>query len=339
MKQNHLRALLVIIRTYIYERKLIKKLCSIIILFMSFHVIFAEETKEFSTTPLLMYEYLQLEEQKIHSSGTGIIFSKGNMLPPLTEERSSLLLVGMYNQFYVMESRDDYKDLYHDIKLFAEKKSKQHLFLGVLNTRAAEPFYGGFHTFTVGTGYAYEFIRNDNISFYLGAGFIVSDFGLEFCDGKTWPIIPLPLVRFDLETSLLNFSFQLADAIAIYFTFLPESKVRFTSSLYTEPLDIRNIRDVYFDAALWYRFFSKESKMGDFMGIGLGINSKGFSFDLLEKNKTYEVNYFSVYGIWDISFLKLSAGYMFKGREIFDWDRINNLGNGFFISTTLGWQF
>ena len=167
MKQNHLRVFIVIIRTYTYERKLIKKLCSMIIIFMSFQVVFAEETKDFSITPLLMYEYLHFEDQKIHSSGAGIIFTRGNMLPPLTEERNSLLLAGMYNQFYVMESRDDYKDLYHDIKLLVEKKTKQHLFLGVLTTRAAEPFYGGFHTFTAGAGYAYEFLRNNNISFYL----------------------------------------------------------------------------------------------------------------------------------------------------------------------------
>jgi len=79
--------------------------------------------------------------------------------------------------------------------------------------------------------------------------------------------------------------------------------------------------------------------MGDFMGIGIGVNNNGFGFTLSEKEKRYDVDYFSVYGIFDMSFIKINGGYLMNGREIFDTENIKKTGNGFFINIFLGWQF
>jgi hypothetical protein len=106
-----------------------------------------------------------------------------------------------------------------------------------------------------------------------------------------------------------------------------------------EPFDIRSARDISFDNTLWYRFFSKESKMGDFAGVGLGLRNSNFRFALSEREESYKVNYFSAYGIFDASFLRLSGGYSFEGREIYNGDRIEKIGNGLFISSFLGWRF
>jgi hypothetical protein len=312
-----------------------------VIILAALQAVFADEeqTKDFSIMPVLFYEYLRFEEQQVHSSGEGIVFTKGNMTPPVSEDRDSLMISGLFKQYFVMESRDGYDYLYHDINIRVERKIKQHIILGILSSQAAEPFYGGLHTFIGGLGYGYELIRNETISLTLGCGLGVGDFGLELPNGTVWPVLPVPTVRFNAKSSWVNFSFEFLQNISTAFTFFPESKIRLTGIFSIDPFGIRSIRDLYFDATLWYRLFSKESKMGDFAGIGLGFKNSGFGFTLPDKEKSYAVNYYSADGILDLSFLQLSAGYSFNGIEIFDLVNINKIGNGFFISAMLRWQF
>jgi hypothetical protein len=301
---------------------------------------FAEEsTKDFSIIPILGYEYLMFDGQKIHSANEGIIFTKGNMMPTLSEERNSLMIGGVFQQFFISEVREGYEDIYHKIELMADRKIKRHLFLGLLSSEAAQPIYGGLHTFAGGLGYGYELIRNENVSLTLGGILVVTDTGLELSDGMVLPVAPLPVIRFDAQTSLFNISFEFLKNIKVGFTFLPESKIRLTGYLFANPFMLRSIDDLLFDTTLWYRFFSKDSNMGDFAGLGLGFKNHGFGFALSEKGKYYEAYYHSAYGILDLSFLKLSAGYAFNSREIYDVNIKNNIGNGFFINAMLAWQF
>ncbi|MDR3002200.1 MAG: hypothetical protein LBU89_13175, partial [Fibromonadaceae bacterium] len=93
-------------------------------------------------------------------------------------------------------------------------------------------------------------------------------FGIKLPNGTVWPVLPLPVVRFSTKAQWLKFSADFQKSITIGYTILPESKVRLTGSSVMEPFDIRSARDISFDNTLWYRFFSKESKMGDFAGVG-----------------------------------------------------------------------
>ena len=145
-----------------------KKLyCAIIILIALQSAFAEEETKDFIIMPILGYNYWHFEDQQIHSPASGIIFTKGNLTPALYEEQNSLTIMGTYKQFWLMEDREGYADLYHDVQLFGIKEIKRHLLIGVISSQATEPIYGGLNTFTAGAGYAYEFIRKENISFYL----------------------------------------------------------------------------------------------------------------------------------------------------------------------------
>jgi hypothetical protein len=101
----------------------------------------------------------------------------------------------------------------------------------------------------------------------------------------------------------------------------------------------RDIQDLLFDCTLWYRFFTKEYNMGDFAGLGLGIKNLSEDFMLSEKGNTYEMAYYSVYGIIDLSFLQVSGGYIFNSRERYNNNPAQSLGNGYFISVQLAWQF
>ncbi|MDR1932147.1 MAG: hypothetical protein LBQ57_04890, partial [Spirochaetales bacterium] len=104
-------------------------------------------------------------------------------------------------------------------------------------------------------------------------------------------------------------------------------------------------RDLLFDCALWYRFFDKDSEHGDFAGLGLGIKNSGLCFDFGEKDKSYELQYYSLYGTLDLSLLQISGGYCFRGREIFDSsssgsiEKSRTLGGGFFVSVQLTAHF
>jgi len=317
-----------------------KKLYCSIIMIIALQAAFAEEkTKDFSITPVLGYDYWRFEDQQIHSPSGGVIFTKGDLFPPMPEEQNGLMIMGMYKQSWLMEDRKEYPDLYHDIQLLGIKAMKRHLFIGVLSSQAAEPFYGGLNTFTAGAGYAYEFIRKENISFYLGAAIAVSDFGIEFPNGTSLPVLPIPIARFNAKTSWADFSIEFLSNLTVAFTLFPESKIRLTGNIMIDPFGINDVRDLYFDTTLWYRFFSKESKMGDFMGLGLGVKNAGIFYNLSEKEKSYGVNSYSAYGVLDMSFLRLSCGYSFSGREIFGSDKTDKLGSGFFISAMLGWQF
>jgi len=311
----------------------------VIIIIVSQAVIAEEKINGYSVSPFLNYSILQFEEQQIQSPGLGVILTKGNLTPPISVDRNSIFIAAVYKQYFVNEVKDGYKDFYHDITMLADIKIKQHLVFGVFSSQAAVPVYEGLHTFTAGIGYGYELLRNENVSLTLGGGLVVADFGIELSDGTAWPILPLPIVRFNVNTSLFNASVDFQKNIVTSYTFLPGSKIRLSGSLIMEPFDIRSIRDIYYDNTLWYRFFTKDSKMGDFAGIGLGFRNTGFRFALSERTESYKVNYYYAYGILDFSFLGLSGGYLLEGREIYNGKNIEKIGNGFFLSAFLAWKF
>jgi len=284
--------------------------------------------------PLLPYEYVSLDKLHYHNIGTGIVFLQGDMNPPIDEERNSLVVYGSYNAFVF----NDDSDLYHKVIIAVTKKTRSHYIIGVLNSASDEPLYiGGLRTAKTGLGYGYEIVRNKNLALTLGAIAYVGDFGIEMGNGNSLPIAPLPIVLFNFTSTWLTAYFEFFAEPSLNITVAPESKVRLTNVFRME--QFRDIQDIYFDLTLWYRFFSKEHKLGDFAGAGLGVKNKGVNFIFGEKDKAYGTNYYAAYGILDLSFLNINSGYVFKSREIFN-DKIkNDAGNGFYISTQLAWKF
>ena len=298
----------------------------------------AEDTgRDWTITPFLNYEYLSFDGQSVHSPGEGILYTKGNMNPSLSEERDSLLIAGMFKQYFIQEAEDGYPELAHGINAMIDRKIKRHLFLGIIAAESDKPFYGGLRSFIGGPAYGYEFIRTENVSLILGIGVGVGDFGIELPNGKPLPVMPLPIARFNVYTSLLNLSFEFLKKPELNITLFPEYKIRLVSSFGVN--QYRDIRDFLYDVSLNYRFFSKDSKLGDFAGIGIGVKNGGFGFPLAESGKSYELIYNSVYGLIDLSFLRISGGYSFNGIEIYDIDRKKDIGNGFFVNAVLAWQF
>ena len=300
--------------------------------------LYAEDSeKEWTLTPFLNYEYLSFQGQNVHSPGGGILFTKGNLDPPLSEEPNSLLIAGIYKQYFIQNEQDAYPGLFHSINLMIEKKFNRHLFLGLFISESDKPLYGGIRTFIAGPGYGYEFIRTENVSLTLGMGIGVGDFGMELPNGNALYVMPIPIVRFNLESSWLDLSFQYLKKPELNVTLFPEYRIRLLSTFGVN--QFRDIRDFLFDVTLMYRFFPKDSKLGDFAGLGIGIKNGAFGFPLAEKDKSYELIYHSLYGTIDLSFLKIYGGYSFNGIEIYDSKRRNGIGSGLFTSVLLAWQF
>jgi hypothetical protein len=293
---------------------------------------------DFSIAPVLFYDYVSLDKQQFHSPGEGLVFTRGNLSPSLGEERNSLLVMAMAKQYVFMQEHvPGYTDLYHDLGLVVEWKFKRHQILGLLQSASNEPLYGGLRTFQAGAGYGYEAVRTERLSLTLGGMLAVSDFGLEYADGKIWPVIPLPLIRFALSSPAVKLEAEFAGEPSLKCTLLPERRFRLVTE--TRMHRYRNVRDVIFDGSLWYRFFDRNAKWGDIAGIGIGVNSNSAYFHFGEEDKSYELQYFSVYGKLDISFLNICGGYAFGGRELYDEEITKGAGDGYFVSVRLAYRF
>jgi hypothetical protein len=315
---------------------------SLLIVFFASSLLFADDAtakNDTSVIPLLSYEYVSLDEQHYHNMRASVIYMRGDTNPPPDEERNSFVISGSYNAFvFTGNINDDYSDLYHKINITLVRKIKKHFILGSLSSASNEPLYtGGLRTAKTGLGYGYELTRNHNLTLVLGAIAWVGDFGIEIANGSPWPVMPIPIILFDFTSTWFNAYFEFFAEPLINITIAPEKKVRLTGIFRMD--HYRDIQDLYFDVTVWHRFFSNEHRLGDFAGLGLGLKNNGIGFIFGENNKSYEMNYYSVYGILDLSFLQISGGYVFKGREVFNTTMPNDIENGFYVSAQLAWRF
>jgi hypothetical protein len=300
--------------------------------------IFAEDNR---IIPILNYEFFSVERQKYHlPGGGGLIFLKGNYSSAWEEKPDNLMIGLFYKPFILKEIMAGYSELYHDFDFIVEKKIDSHLFQGIFSTFSDKPIYGGFQTIYTSIGYGYELIRRENLNFTLGFALGVGDFGINMPNGNIWPVLPMPIIRLNFESSTINFSLDFPEFKLV---FLPESKIRMTGTGHMDIYKFHDIHDFKFNSILWYRFFDKDFTAGDFLGIGLGIQNigqnDGTDFILGEKPRKYDMNYYSVFGILDAGLLKISSGYIFYSREVYDASNSKPTGKGWFISVQALYQF
>jgi hypothetical protein len=295
---------------------------------------FAED-KDYRIIPLATYDFISLENQRFHAPGGGLVFMKGDQNPTTEKERDSLMVAVFYQSYLFKENQGGYPVLYHNVTAMIERKIQRHQILGIFRSPSDEPVYGGLRTFQAALGYGYELVQNNALSLTLGAAVGISEF--DTGNGITVPAFPFPLVRFGFTSSWIQISFDFLTNPVLAIVIAPESRIRMNGSF--QMVYYRDIRDLLFDGTLWYRFFTKEHQMGDFAGVGVGIKNSSEDFLLSEKGKTYELGYYSVYGIIDLSFLQISGGSVFNGRERYSDNAAQPLGNGYFLSAQLAWQF
>jgi hypothetical protein len=292
-------------------------------------------------TPLASYEYLHLAQQQFYSPGEELTFTRG-------EGQNLFMLQASAKQYFLEQENPaghEYEGPYHADTLVILQKTGAHQFLALFDSSSPEPVYGGLRTFGAGIGYRYELMRTERASLVAGGYLVVTDSGMEYGDGKIWPLYPKPSIVYEFGSEFFALEASLSATPELGFTLLPENKVRLIAGASLSLDRLRGARDLLFDCALWYRFFDKDSEDGDFAGLGVGIKNSGLCFDFGEKNKSYEVQYYSLYGTLDLSFVQISGGYCFQGREIFDsassgsFDNTRTLGGGYFVSVQLTYSF
>ena len=119
----------------------------------------------------------------------------------------------------------------------------------------------------------------------------------------------------------------------------PHSQFRLNGS--TIICDMSEWQDcgIKYDLSLEYRFFSDDHELGDFAGVRLGYLAEDYSYDLSGRNgESLQIAWKSVYSTLDLSFLELTAGYAFDGRQYYE-DAEQDLGSGWYLNLQLAWSF
>ena len=301
--------------------------------------IFAEEDK-LKTIPILNYDFVSLEKQEFYAPGGGLIFLYGDQNPPVSEKNNNLMAGLFYKSFLLKEHSQEYSGFYHDIDFIVERKIGSHLIQGIFSAFSDCPVYGGFHTTYTSLGYGYEFFRKENIYLTLGLALGAGDYGISLPNGNIWPVLPMPIIRFGLNKKMFNLAL---DFPRLNFVLLPENRIRLTGTFSMDVYKFHDVHDFKFNSILWCRFFNKDFVAGDFLGAGIGVQNAGQNdgtdFMLGEKGRKYDVNHYSLFGILDAGLLKISGGYVFYSREVFDSDKIRAAGTGWFFSIQGLYQF
>jgi hypothetical protein len=289
---------------------------------------FAENTngtapEDMQIVPLAQYEYLDLTSQSIQS------FSAGFQI-----KGTDIQFVGLYTQHVFDEPLlFDFPKRYHTIDILLDGKQDRHQYVAIFKSESDKPVSGGINTYEGALAYGYEMIHDSNLSLVLGGGLAVGNFGIETSDGDNWPIIPVPLVRVNYQSDLIDAKFEFLTSPNLSFTLWPKERIRLTGDVRMD--QYRDLRDIIFECALEYRLFSEQETMGDFAGLSIGFKNDSYGAFQLgdeEDEESLEVHYYSIFATVDVSLLKISAGYAFEGRSLYREEQEENLGGGFYIS-------
>jgi hypothetical protein len=298
-----------------------------------------EESGGLYFLPMASYEWIKLDDQQLYSPSIGFGIMKGEQDVPFTKVQKRFFAVAMYHPLFLKdEAAPGYPEAYHQIAFMFDGRNERHQFLAIFSAASDKPLAGDLAAIQAGAGWGYELIRRSHVSLILGVLLGVSDFGLDLPNGKPWPLLPLPLVRFGLDTRFLDLAFDFIAAPNLSFTLAPESRIRFTADMSMN--NYRSIEDLLCEYTLWYRFFSPEHKLGDFAGLGIGFKNEASDFAVSgSRDKSLELQNTSIFAVLDFTILKLSGGYILDSRLLVDGIKTEKHSRGFFLSVQALYRF
>ena len=278
------------------------------------------------------YEFLRLEEQTMHNPALGAGFISGEQDIPFTEVERRFFGLALYQPLiFTEEPFPDMPKYIHQIDALFDGRINRHQLLLIFTSSSDRPVAGGLNTFQAGAGWGYEVIRRPQVSLILGAVLGVSDFGVNLPSGDPFPVLPLPLIRFGIDTKWFTSSFDYITGPNLEFTIAPKERIRFTADMRMD--NYRSISDLICEYAVWYRFFSADHKLGDFAGAGIGFKNDIVDFNISSGAKgTFELRSTSLFAALDFSILKIEGGWVFDSGYLLDGMDIGSPGRGFYIS-------
>jgi hypothetical protein len=307
--------------------------------FLGMVSVISAQTDEIALVPLAGYDYFRTGDLNSWDVSAGLALIKGEQDIDYNEKPEStnrFSLIGMYSFYKYNGISGQYPDIFHSIDSFFDWRYGRHQLLLVVSADAEKPFAGGMRSFQAGAIWGYELVRSkkgerSGLSLILGGGIAAGDFGITLPSGNPLPVIPVPLIRFNFKSPYANASFDFITGPNLNLTIAPESRFRLTGDFRMDQL--RDVRDIIFETVLWYRFFKPEHPLGDFAGLGIGFKNDGKGFAVADDDqKTYEQYYNSIFGVLDISVVKVEAGFVFNGIERYHDIVKETGGHGFFVS-------
>jgi len=276
------------------------------------------------------YDYMHMERQSVHSFAAGAGFMSGEHDIAFNEVEHRFFGLALYQPFFFRdEPQAGVSKQFHQISAILDGRIERHQLLAIFSSAADKPV-SGLSTFQAGFGWGYEVIRRQNTSLILGGALGVSDFGITLPSGASLPVLPLPLIRFGIDTQWFVSSLDFLAGLYFSSTIAPKEKIRLTADMNME--NFRNIDDLTYKYTLWYRLFSTDHKLGDFAGIGAGIKHDMKSFVLSRDATYFELQHTSVFAVIDISVLKIQGGWIFNSNYLIDEEKHGSPGKGFYVS-------
>lgn len=288
-----------------------------------------EETAEESLSyiPLLQYESLALRSRRLRSPGAGFVIM-----------REGFIMTGFYSR-HAFEEEPAYRDAadtnevslleypgsYHSIDVMIDGKhgkNERGNYLFLFSSSSNEPAAGGLETLQMAGVYGRKLVDGQRGFLTLGGGLAVSDFGIETPGGGVWPVIPVPLIRAAYEGTYLSATFDFITGPNLSMTILPDRPFRMKGDLRMD--EYRDLRDLIFEILLTYK--------PGFAGISAGFKNDAYAFDLAEGEEKYEMHYHALFGVIDLSILKISVGYAFDARERYREEYTQQPDNGLYAS-------
>ena len=274
------------------------------------------------------YDFLRFGDQTVHRPAFGVGFLHGEQDAAFDEVDRRFFALALYQPFFFRNVPfAGVPNHLHQIDAIFDGRIYRHQLLMLFKSTADRPIAGGLSTFQAGLGWGYEIIRRQHISLILGAALGVSDFEIS---GISTPVLPLPLVRFGINTQWFTSSFEFLTGPNWDFTIASRERIRFTADMRMD--HFRSINDLIFEYTLWYRFFGEDHRLGDFAGIGIGVKNDSINFFISDNSTEFELQQRSLFAIFDLSLLRIKGGWIFNSRYLIDGNKVENSGRGFFIS-------
>lgn len=287
--------------------------------------------------PSAGFQALQIEEKDFvftPSAGLQFVRTKNKLVE---SKHPDMIAAGInYNQNYCTAGLgpQSIKQI-HGCSLMGSLANKKDSFVGMLASSGEVPF-SHIKTVTGALLYTHQFIKSEHVTFTLGGGLVVGDFGINI-NGFDLYFFALPVFNFSYSNKIFSTSISLMGPPSVSLTLFPKAMFRLKAS--AGIAGFKSIRDLTFDCALVYYplFFINES-MKEVVTISAGVMNKHASY-ILKNNTKYSLQYYSVYGEINASIVTVRCGYNFDGRKYINSKPAGEMYKGLFASLSAIYMF
>ena len=246
----------------------------------------SQDTQKIAHThfvPSAGFQALQIEEKDFvftPSAGLQFVRSKNRLVE---SKHPDLIAVGInYSQNYCTTGLGPQRiKQIHGCSLMGSLANKKDSFVGMLASSGEVPF-SHIKTVTGALLYTHQFIKTEHLTFTLGGGLVVGDFGINI-KGYDLYFFALPVFNFSYSNNIFTTSISLMGPPSVSLTLFPKAMFRVKAS--AGLAGFKSIRDLTFDCALvYYPLTFTDGSMKEVLTISAGVMNKHASYVL--KNNT-----------------------------------------------------